>query len=402
MKVNVKLFISFLFYGLGILAFLITDLYVVTNFPIEFAANWAYYKSLLFITGSLGLLGLDQVLVRNPHLVSSLLKTFSVQITLIALALVIAISIINPTTNNQYILFLNIILFSSILFFSAIFRSRNQLIRAQFTTNAWKCLLLFFLYFSFTNQIDLWYLSALSLILIVALVMYFSTSIEHVPVNSQLPVDNARNIGLLFLFHNLTLILSVYGEQFLINFFGQSNVSHILYAHFIVFTPIALSINGFLGFYLGPKIRRVKTFSLVDYQKLNSNIIKYSLGITIISIVIGFVAFNYFYKNNNIQMNFSIILALFLLCLSRGIYTTSSVCLGIFADNKILSITAKLNWLILIIYIGTLVIILNVFKDVEAAEYIAYTSSFHWLCRLGIARHYTRRVVFNINKKIIT
>jgi len=391
-----RVFISFILYGLGILSFLVADLYIVTNSNEDTVSNWAFYKSILFIFGSVCLLGFDQVLVRNPNLIRVILKKFIPQAVIMSLILVSLLMTFNSSIQiNAYYLYLNVIIFSFILFLSAVFRAKNLLVLSQFTTNFWKVILLFVVYFSLFESVDFWYLVPLTLVFVIALLAYLMTKNVDSSVKVKQSKEKIRTTGLLFLLHNLTLILSIYGEQFFINLLGNAQISYVLFCHFVVFTPIALSVNGFIGFYLAPKIRRYSSFTLEDYQKLNVKVSIYTISISILSIFLGFYIFKYLYSDKIVMLNYHVMIALFILCLSRGKYTLASVCLGLFAGQKTLALTAKINWIILTFYIFTMVVLLSKFKSIDVVVYIAYLSAIHWCFRLFFSLHYAKKVVLN-------
>ena len=72
MKNKKDLIVSFLIYGLGLLSLLIADVYISENFNKQKIAQWAFYKSTIFIIGSICLLGYDQVFIRDKSLIKTI------------------------------------------------------------------------------------------------------------------------------------------------------------------------------------------------------------------------------------------------------------------------------------------------------------------------------------------
>ena len=392
MKLTKPLVYSFLFYASGICSLLVADLYIAANFTKQLVANWAFYKSTIMILGSLCLMGYDQVLVRNPSILARLNKSFVLQSVIISMIGSIAIFIVREGALNSYLLLtVNVFLFALVLYLSAIFRANNKLIAAQLTTNGWKIILLLLIVAPTIEDPALWFAIALFTITMLSLV-FFGKQLTHLD-NIKESLDNPRVVGLLFLFHNLTLIFAIYGEQFLINLFGDTDASYILYMHFVVFTPVAISLNGFIGFYLGPKIRRIVNPTPKYFQKLQTKINYFSIVVTIISIVIGWFAFLIFFHEQEANIVIEIVIALGTLCYVRCLYIFPSTCLGVFADSTILLATVKANWAFLGLFIASICIVLIQFDGLQAASLISWFGAIHWTLRYLLARYFTKKVI---------
>src|SRR5690606_34702809 len=122
--------------------------------------------------------------------------------------------------------------------------------------------------------------------------------------------------------------------QFLINLYGNEFVSGYLFSYFTVFTPIALSINGFLGFYLAPKIKKEGVITLQNFKKMSLKIFFFSVFITMVSIAIGMIYFVNVLENTFPNIDFVLLFLISLLCLIRGVYVSTSVVLGIYASPE--------------------------------------------------------------------
>lgn len=380
---------SFGLYGLGLLFMQLTDIYVSQNYSKDNIAEWAFFKSAIIILGTICLLGYDQVLVREPQLIQKIFKKFILQAFLISSFLSIIIGFfIKYSLAKTILILICIFLYALSVFVAAASRANFKLWQAQLSTNFWKFLLLPFLFIFSIERVELIYLFAFLLTLILA---YFSKGYQPKTVYAGEAVSEpkeVRTIGIAFTLHNIALIIAVYGEQFLVNLKNEISISQHLFLYYSIFTPIALSINGFLGFYFGPKLRRMEKFSTSQYYKLNLKVAFLSFFINVASITVG-IGYFYFKNNNLMQLDYYLIAAIFILCYIKSIYTVSSVCLGVFGEKRTLYKTAYLNWAAMIIYIILVFMAMHLFNGLWVARLICLLSVFHWLMRIAISMAFT-------------
>lgn len=169
MKKKIDIVISFGFYGLGLLSFLLADIFVSENFSQENIAEWAFYKSTIIVLGSIVLLGYDQVFVRDPSLVTRFFKKFIIQALVIGAIGVTIITFFKSYTLEKGIyLFLGVILYGFINYSSSSLRACFNLWKAQFSINFWKVLLLFFLFFGAFKELSYYFLIPIILTLLSA------------------------------------------------------------------------------------------------------------------------------------------------------------------------------------------------------------------------------------------
>ncbi|WP_286233913.1 hypothetical protein [Thalassotalea sediminis] len=400
MKINSKILFSFSIYGSGILAFFLADLYVVAHFSPTVATDWAFYKSALFILTSFSVLGLDQVIVRHPNISKNILYQFlinSISIGIVSYSIFVYLS---PVTIEAEKLVCSIFLLSYITLSAAVFRANRALVYAQVATNGWKILTLAFIVFT-TFETDHWFLLSLFIFAgITTLTLLISKLLRQQATQRLSSQHDLRHLGYSFFFHNMTLVVAIYGEQLIINALGYQKVAYTLYAHFVIFTPLALSLYGFFGFYLAPKIRHMTLFSIEHYHQYMRYIGLISFVLSLVSIFIGFLLYQLIFIDKNIQLQPTIIGSLFIVCLARGCYTLSSSCLGLFATQKKLSYTAKLNWLLMLFYLLCLYItLISTLLPNNKMASIALLTAVHWCCRTYISHKYAKLA---IQRKVIS
>lgn len=388
MKSKHQVFVSFIIYGLGLLSLLSVDIYISTKFSVDEISKWAGLKSIVFLLGGVCLLGFEQVLVRSPKYINALYKRLLLQIIILSFLL----SVIVWLFFEQYgflIVFLSVLFYSLNQFHFSIFRATRCFINSQLATNFWKVILLVSVVLTFNIGYSLVF--SLFLILTISIILFY----RFYPQERDIPDSNQyktlRIEGVAFAFHNLTLVAAIYGEQFFINLYDDKIASTILFTHFAYLTPIALSVNGFIGFYLSPKLRQVKNMTSKIYYDLFVKIFIYSLSISFISYFVGYYIFYYLNKEDLFSM--TIALPVIVTCFFRGCYVLSSSVLGVFAPKDMLIKTAKLNWVILIIYISSLVLSLMFYDGYQAAMLISVLSMMHWFLRLLVSQLYSKKII---------
>ncbi|MEP0266479.1 hypothetical protein [Dokdonia sp.] len=382
---------SFLFYGFGLLGMLLSDLYVSSNFSTSATAEWAFFKSTILIVSTICLLGFDQLFVRDQTLIKRYFKSFLGYCAIIISTVVLIIFFIKDYSYTKVgLLGLAIFLMAIQNYISAASRGNYRLWKAQFSANFWK-LLIFITILTIPNIDTIHYF-------IVVLVFTVSTGLllggfkkvsDQFASKEYLDTKTARLMGISFLLHNLTLVVAIYGEQFLINLFGAEVASSHLFKYVAVFTPIALSLNGFLGFYLGPKIRIKNTMDLNGYKKFGIRIFLFSIGVVTVSFVFGLIYMRTILDIGWQELDYWIISCLFVITMVRGLYIATSVCLGVFGTKKFLQKAASYTWLATIGYLLGIVAILFIYKGVVAAELICLATLINWILRLAVSNTFT-------------
>jgi len=395
MKITRDAFLSFSIYGLGLLAILVADIYVSSTFANDKIAEWAFVKSTILIVGTLCLLGYDQVFVRDPKLIRGVWKNFLLQSLAISAGVSFLIMLFKEyPLEKAILLFLSILAFSLLSYLSSASRANFKLWQAQFSINFWKVALLAVLVLIPSTEIVLLFATTIGCTAIISLFLkgykpsggFNGPSIEN---------KNARKLGMAFVFTNLTLILAIYGEQFLINLHGDVITSAHLFHYFSVYTPIALSINGFLGFYFAPKIRRAGTVTVSQFKTISGKFLIFSSCITLISVMFGTLYFIWIKAYSLDTIDYVLVFFLATICLTRGVYTAGSVCLGVFGTAKQLQKASIFCIGITIIYTILISIVLKTTSGIQAAQMISACSLLNWLLRLVIFNYFTYQALNN-------
>ncbi|OKY26756.1 hypothetical protein [Thalassotalea sp. PP2-459] len=399
MNVNKQLVLSFGLYGLGLLSFFLADLYIVANYPSDIVTQWAFYKSTLFIAASVCILGLDQVIIRTPNQSKKIFIAFLVQSTLVCCILYIASTVFLTLAISTLQLIMSVYFLSILTMISAIFRANHLLTLAQLATNGWKIAILTCMVLSLLN-VESWFTASLSILLLFSLYYLNKTKIINKTItHNTIQESNHRNVGLAFFFHNITLVVAIYGEQMLINALGHQKTAYILYTHFVMFSSIAISFFGFFGFYLAPKIKTMDVFTLHTFKAYSVKLFIVSIALSTLSIAFGFLIYKLYYQDKGIQLEPSIIISIFIMCIARGSYTVSSICLGLFARHETLAFTAKLNWLFMLTYLTIIYLLLTKSLPIYILfTSISATTAIHWSVRAFVSQRYARLALIEKEK----
>lgn len=390
MNNRLDILLSFICYGVGLLAILIADIYTVQHFSKENIAEWAFIKSVILIVGSICLLGYDQVFVRDTSLIRRFFRQFNFQsLGIISIVGIFLYNIKNYSLFILITLLVSVYLFALISYISASYRAKFDLWKSQFTTNLWRVLLLLSVIICSYKNVNTYFLQSLFISL---LVITYWGGIKLLRAKESIIIlkdKEAKKLGYSFVLTNITLIFAVYGEQFLINLKDNIEISSHLFTYFSIFTPIALSLNGFIGFYYGPKVRRDDNMTLLKYKKFFFRILIFSFIITIISILFGIIYMKYGLKKSFGDLDYLLILSLSILCIVRGGYISTSVCLGVFGNVSTLRKTAFGMCISTLIYICLVFVILYKSTSYYTAFWISLASVINWTLRFGISNHYT-------------
>mgnify|MGYP000583797576 CR=1 FL=1 len=395
MKKKIDLLASFGIYGIGLLSFLIIEILIIKQYSSTSISNWAFYKSTVILIGSFTLLGYGQVLLRDPRLIKTHFKKFVIRALIVSFFSTLLIFLIKDYSWKQALfIFLGIVLYGFMNYDSAASRANNKLWKSQFSKNFWRFFILLFLLANFTEDIFLYFVMAFAITLLLS---YFfkGSEIESLSkVHEDISISQAEGLSRAFLIMSITLIFAVHGEQFVINLYGDEVASVHLFKYFAVVTPIALSLNGFLGFYLGPKIiRNPSSKSFTGYNSLCRKVWIFSIVNTLISAGVGVLFLLYYLEISFKDLDFFLIGALSCIVFIRGIYITNSVYVGIYGNKTELFSVAKYFGIFTILYLIAVVIALFLFSGIFTAQIISILSLMNWLSRYVISDIYAKRIL---------
>lgn len=264
---------SFLLYAAGLAGLFLADFIVAIKFPAQEITDWAVLRSLIGISAVLPLIGLDQVLVRNPASSARLLHRLAFQIPLISLAVGLFLQLSGFVPHWGYGAGIAAGSAASLALFQY-FRSHHHRMLSQFSQQGWKILaLLVVAWMAWTETYANLLLVGICLLFLVD-VLGLLTIIKLPPAKlhpqKPEPLSGLYAIGSRFMVTGLFLALSVYAEQLIVNRLGSTEEAALYFtsATFFLF-PVSF-LNGYLAFLIGPYIRdnRVKFMARVHRHRV--------------------------------------------------------------------------------------------------------------------------------------
>ncbi|MFL9476614.1 hypothetical protein ACKER9_12620 [Acinetobacter baumannii] len=371
-----KLFISLLVYLLGTIFLLCSDFYVSKNFEKSAVADWAALKSIIFVCGGICVFGFDQILMRRPELVTNVIKSYLFQV--IIFSLIISFFITNFFIENLDFGFVALIigLYAINQFWAATFRGDAKLIEAQVFTNGWKIFALLLLIIGINNFN---YIYSISFLIVLLLNSYFIFKFlkKYKNVSNANESESLYKLGSFFLINNLSVTIATYGEQLLVNSFGDEALSYNIFTYTLAFNSAMLLFAGFLGFYFGPKFKSIKNMSLDLYSKYLIKFILFSIFLSLLSFILGVLIFKFY-----LHESFNVLLAI--TCLIVGfvkiVYTIPSVCVALYCKTNDVKRISIFNLYNLAFFILGIVAVLHFSKN-YLAFYIFIIIALHWVVR---------------------
>lgn len=389
---------SFFLYGIGLVAFLIADIRVSEIADKVYVADWAFVKSVVLIAGSACMLGYDQLFVRDPSLIERKQSTIVIQVLLISIgSSALLYGFKNLSVEHGLLLFSSIALFGFLNYTASAHRGLSNLWKAQLATNFWKVLVATVL-LSFSLSPFYTFLIALfvSSVIVVGVGMpRYERGLDS-PTWEAMGTADARALSRSFFLSNLTLLIASHGEQLIINVFGDYSASATLFSHMAVFAPISIGMNGFLGFYLGPKIRRMGRITRRSYMNLTMSMTLYSFVITVVSVVAGCL-YVVFLSNRTLADFSPLIVALVAATgVVRGVYVATSVCVGIYGDKRALRRLVYEFWVGTFIYLLLTGITMRFSNGIMAAQIMAVLALFNWTYRWAASHRKSLKVLTSV------
>lgn len=345
-----KNILSSIIYFTGMSAFFFADILIAKKCSVDVVSHWAFLKSILFISSTVAIFGLDQSIIRHPGGFNGIAKQLVLQVVALSIGLSVCFCIVRSDL-NLFILSLQICLTALLTLLFAVQRGALLFNRAQTSLNGWKFVFLLILIFlpvkADSKFIDLSLIAALfaTLIAMVLLDLINRKAIDYYLEKSRTDPVNKKTMtrdGLLFVVLSVSLTFSVNFEQLLLNMNQKTLESSLLFAHMSVFLPPVVFMNGFVGFMLGPVVRENREASLHAFNKYLKIFILTGFILVVLSYFLGLFSFNYIYKGKYLL---SPVIALLILGIAffRFIYALPSAFVGVIGHRIALKKFAAQN-----------------------------------------------------------
>ena len=370
-----KIILSLLIYLLGTVLLLCSDFYISKNFNEIGVANWATLKSIIFVFGGVCIFGFDQILVRKPELFKRVVRRYLFQILLSSI--VIGFLLKKYFIDDYNFLYISIVIFLYAFsqFCAAAFRGSGKLVEAQFFTNGWK---IFTILFLLLGVVNLSYVYIFSFFLVCILGSYTIYNYEKLNSESVFPLKNQYKLGFFFLLNSLSLTMATYGEQLLINAFGNKVVSTIVFNYVLAFNSFILLFVGFLGFYFVPKLKQIERFNENEYKDYMKKFFWLGFILCGFGFGFGFLIFKYYL---NIEMNIVLALLCLISAYVKILYIIPSAGVSLYCDEEKVAKISIFNLYNLGFYVFIFFISMVIFNE-YLVHSVFLVMSMHWFLRL--------------------
>lgn len=375
-----KRWASVFIYLSGMVSLFLVDFIIVRFESTETISNWATIKSVVMIGGTLALLGMDQVMVRLPEQSIGILKRSYFQVIIAVLIYSLVVFQLGLLTEGISLVFAILAMAMSTLHFGYL-RSHFLLILAQVVTNGWKILFLLILCMSIYLDFKIDYSVIYVISILITLIFVFTFKNKTIYPQQQKNNANTREqyeLGARFFISLLSLNLSLYLEQVLLNAGNHIEESSIYFSHFTVILPLIMLFNGYIGFILGPYIRKnTEKFELI-LKKYWWVPTLFSISLGALSYLISNYIFLYFLEEKTTFLP-HLALIITLIGSLRIMYILPSSYLGVVASKEDLDKFIIINSISIGVLVGSFYLFYQLNND--ALYSIAYASLLNWLIR---------------------
>lgn len=362
-------------------------------------AQWALVKSVVIIGSTIVLLGADQVVVRHPQDAGVIFLRAAIHIPLLSFLYIFVLGLFGfdlPKLSTGIVVCLLAI--TTLIF--GVFRSNQKYLAAQMINNTWKVCGLCFVGIGYVVQRDVEFTSILlwSTLLGLAFVVLpniklLSSLMGSTIIKSSLRAEGSgfssnSALGLKFLISMLSLNLSLYLEQLLLNGGGYHIDSATYFTHAAFILPPIVLFNGFIGFVLGPKIRnnKGKYIGILHEKILHFMLLAFSVAIC--SSALGYFLIGWI-PNVNVTPNLFLSCAIAGIGFGRLLYVIPSSFLGVLAGARDFSAFVVAN----VVAVSVLLIVYFLFLNFMSAMYaVALASMFNWGARVMFGMYLVMKV----------
>lgn len=324
-------------------AFFLTNIILKEHLSSENYGLYSIFITYISLLSSFGMLGLEQVIMRNSKILSDkviISKNLLIPIILSILFVSILGSylFINNYNISATYIFLSIFTLLVILtkLISNLFRLLSMFIFSQIALNLWKlALFLVLLILIFRGEsINIKDINSIIFLLLVVTMFMAFFIIRRVKFSHTISIESFFSQAFLFLLSLVTISLINYGDRFFIESrFGLDELgSYFFFINLFLF-PFTL-LQSYVGFKEIISFKLLYNHSLL-VKKLNQ-ILRYSILFAIFLFVVAFlIDFFGFYKIDLLK-NLQMIVLFLILGIIKVIYSIFSSAMGAICDNKML------------------------------------------------------------------
>ena len=324
-------------------AFFLTNIILKEHLSSENYGLYSIFITYISLLSSFGMLGLEQVIMRNSKILSDkviISKNLLIPIILSILFVSILGSylFINNYNISATYIFLSIFTLLVILtkLISNLFRLLSMFTFSQIALNLWKlALFLVLLILIFRGEsINIKDINSIIFLLLVVTMFMAFFIIRRVKFSHTISIESFFSQAFLFLLSLVTISLINYGDRFFIESrFGLDELgSYFFFINLFLF-PFTL-LQSYVGFKEIISFKLLYNHSLL-VKKLNQ-ILRYSILFAIFLFVVAFLIYFFGFYKIDLLKNLQMIVLFLMLGIIKVIYSIFSSAMGAICDNKML------------------------------------------------------------------
>jgi hypothetical protein len=379
-------------YASGMAAGFALDVLAARLFAPTMIARWALFKSLMLIGSAVATWGVDQALIRWPGFWA--MKRFIIDIQLIigAVALSVIFSLLFRLSGTDGALMaVSVWGLSFVAVRFALLRGASHFTSAQYVSNSWRVgmIAVVAILSLTTSNLDLNAIAACVIVLsippVIGLVQrdsvqtFYQSRTDHTGKRFHLKSTK-------FVLLSGTLVFSIYADQLLLSRTPSAAAEY--FAHMSVYSPILLAINGFVGFYVAPRLRDGGVEGIREFRRFVGRHAMAGALAAIVSFSIGSFVFDLLF-DGRFAPRYDVALLITVLSLLRFLYSSTSIYFAALASDREISECIALNLGLLIIMVALYGIFTQFLGDVMVVTVLALIVN--WLGRNVVGLAYLRR-----------
>ena len=335
--------LSLLVLGITSISFFLTNIILKDYLSLDDYGLYSLFITYISLISSFGLLGFEQVILRNSTIlsnkiiISSYLKLPIILSVILVAFLASYIFLINYNISVDYfwlIVFTILVILVKLIF--NLFRLLSSFVLSQISLNLWK-FLLFTSVLVLISSNDIVILDEIYLIitfsLLITIFMFFLL-FKRVKFSLSIKVDKLFSQASFFLLSLITISFINYGDRFFIeNRFGLDDLGNYFYFLTLFLFPFSL-LQSYVGF------KEIVSFKLSYSHTLLLNKLK---SLILYSIIFALFLFLFFFSIDYLEYysikfleNINMIVLLIIFGIIKMIYALLSSAMGAVCNNKML------------------------------------------------------------------
>lgn len=388
-----------LMYVIGLVSLFLLDLFISSRMSYGAASEWAGIKSFMMVVGPFLLLGFNNLFVRYPTRSKAILFSSLLGLNLTT---VLMVGFCYYFLRNMFPVsyYVTAVLYALSIMLMSMLRGLMRITSAQVVQGLWKVVLLimvaasYFLLSRNGSEVCVGLLVPMSMLVsviagVIAMHMqgFFSTVSQTEKLRQLISRDELL-FSLKYLVSVVTAASSAYLEIFVVRMFCPAWVTAEYFAHYVIFTAIAILFSGYVGFVLPPAIRQSPDKYTKVLTRFSCKRLCLAGGFWLLSVLTSLITFKVIYSTRY-DLNLSVALLMSACSMLQILYVFPTSFMGALACSEELS-----GFLVSgIVGIALMLLVMCVGYSLgNLMMFVVCASLLNWVWRTAAAYRYARRL----------